>query len=90
MAMTLDVSADMETLLCLKAAKEGITVTGYLMQLVQNDLNIDMSEYAGLEDYASTIAAIQAGLEDAEAGRSISLEEMVAEHEARRKARKAA
>ena len=88
MAMTLDVSADMETLLCLKAAKESMTVTGYLMQLVQNDLSVDLSEYAGLEDYASTIAAIQAGLEDAEAGRTISFEDWCAREDARKETRR--
>lgn len=88
MAITLDVSGDMETLLCLKAAKESMTVTGYLMQLMQNDLSVDMSEYASLEDYASTIAAIQAGLEDAEAGRSISFEDWCAREDARKEARR--
>lgn len=88
MAMTLNVSADMETLLCLKAAKEGMTVTGYLMQLVQSDLNVDLSEYADLEDYASTIAAIQAGLEDFDAGRSISFEDWCAREDARKEVRR--
>ena len=69
----------METLLRLQAAKSGQNITGYLMRLVENDLHINLSEYAGLEDFASSIAAIQAGLEDMEAGRTVSLEEAFAQ-----------
>lgn len=88
MAMAINVSADMETLLCLKAAKDGTTVTDYLIRLVQNDLNVDLSEYASLEDYASAVAGIQAGLKDFEAGSSISFEDWSAREDARKETRR--
>ena len=75
MAMTLDISPDMETLLRLKAAKSGQDVTGYLLGLVEGDLDVDLSEHKGLEDFASSVAGIQAGVEDFNAGNSISFEE---------------
>jgi len=87
MALTLDISPNMEVLLRLKASKSGQEVTAYLMRLVESDLHVDLSEYTGLEDFASSVAGIQAGLEDIEAGRTISLEEFVAEAEAEREQR---
>ena len=97
MAQTLDISPDMETLLRLKAAKSGQDVTDYLLQLVESDLNVDLSEHDSLEGYASAVAGIQAGIEDMEAGRTYSSEEAFAmleedkaqwrrEHEAQKKA----
>ena len=86
MALTLDISPDMETLLRLKAAKGDQDITAYLLHLVEDDLNIDLSEYNGLEDFASSVAGIQAGLEDMEAGRTYSSEEafaMIEEDKAR-------
>ena len=88
MALTLDISPDMETLLRLKAAKSGQDVTGYLLELVKSDLSVDLSEYDGLEDYASSVAGIQSGIEDFNAGNSISFEEWCA-REAERKKRAA-
>ena len=75
MALTLDISPDMETLLRLKAAKSGQDVTGYLLELVKSDLSVDLSEYDGLEDYAASVAGIKEGIEDINAGNSISFEE---------------
>ncbi len=88
MAVTLDISPDMEILLRLQAAKGGQDITGYLMRLVESDLQINPSEYAGLEDFASSVAGIQAGLEDIEAGRTIAFEDFVAEAEAEREQRR--
>lgn len=84
--MTLDISPEMETLLRLAAAKNGQTVTDYLLSLVQSSLNVDLSEYAGLEDYAASVAGIQAGIEDMEAGRTFSSEEAFAQLEDRKAA----
>ena len=78
MALTLDISPDMETLLRLKAAKHSQDITAYLLGLVAGDLSADLSEYNGLEDYASAGAGVQAGIEDMEAGRTYSLEETFA------------
>ena len=78
MALTLDISPGMEALLRLKAAKSGQDVTGYLLMLMQADLDADLSEYDGLEDYASAVAGIQSGIEDMEAGRTYSSEEAFA------------
>ncbi len=84
MALTLDISPDMETLLCLSAAQQGQDVTAYLLKLVQNDLGIDLSEHADLEDYASSVASIQEGLEDLNAGNSISFEDWCLREDARK------
>ena len=88
MAVTLDISPDMETLLRLKAAKNGQDITGHLLHLVQDDLHVDFSEYDGLEDYASAVASVQAGIEDMEAGRTYSSKEAFAFLQARRTERR--
>ena len=75
MALALDVSPDMETLLRLSAAQKSQDVTAYLLALVQHDLKVDLTEYTGLEDYASAVAGVQAGIEDMQAGRTFSSEE---------------
>ena len=78
MALTLEISPDMETLLRLKAAQSNQDITAYLLKLVESDLNIDLSEHDGLEDYAASVAGVRAGLEDLEAGRTYSAEEVSA------------
>ena len=88
MALTLDISPDMETLLRLKAAKSGQDVTGYLLELVKSDLSVDLSEYDGLKDFASSVASIQEGLEDFNAGNSISVEEWCAREAERKEERR--
>ncbi len=88
MAFTLDISPHVETLLGLQAAKSDQDITGYLLHLVENDLQINLLEYGGLEDFAASVAGIQAGLEDLEAGRSIALEDFIAEAEAEREQRR--
>lgn len=88
MATTLDTSPEMETLLRLAAAKNNQTVMDYLLSLVQSDVNVDLSEYAGLEDYAASVAGIQAGLEDFNAGNSISFEDWCLREDTRRAQRK--
>lgn len=75
MAQTLDISPDMETLLRLKAAKNGLDVTAYLLHLVAGDLHADLSKYDGLEDYASAVAGVQSGIENFNTGNSVSFEE---------------
>ena len=87
MALTLNISPDMETLLRLKAAKDSQDITAYLLKLIENDLNIDRSEYADLEDYAASVAGIQAGLEDFNEGNSISFEDWCARETARKEER---
>jgi len=84
MALALDISPDMEALLRLKAAKNNQDITTYLLKLVEKDLNIDLSEHDGLEDYASSVTGIEEGLEDFNAGNTISFEEWC-DREAERK-----
>ena len=88
MALTLDISPDMEILLRLKAAKEGQDVTGYLLKLLEEDLRVDLSEYDGLEDYASAAAGVQAGIEDFNTGNSVSFEEWCAREAERKEERR--
>lgn len=90
MALTLDISADMELLLNKQAAMNRQDVTAYLLKLVEKDIGADLTEYSGLEDFAGSVAGIQAGLDDVEAGRTISLEEVIAQGEAGREQRRAA
>lgn len=91
MALTLETSADMELLLHKQAAMKGQNdVTAYLLQLVEEDIGADLSEYAGLEDFAGSVAGIQAGLDDFDAGRTHSLEEVSSELEARAQGRRTA
>jgi len=90
MALTLNISVDMELLLHKEAAIHGQDVTAYLLGLVERDINVVLSEYSGLEDFASSVVGIQAGLDDIEAGRTITLEEMVAQGAAEREQRRAA
>lgn len=80
MAITLEVSADMEALLNRLAAENEQDVSAYLLKLVENSLRMetDLSDFDGLEDYASSVAAIQEGLDDADAGRTYSMEEVFA------------
>ena len=87
MATTLETSPEMDTLLRLAAAKNGQTVTSYLLGLVEISLAVDLSEYAGLEDYAASVAGVQAGLENFNAGNSISFEEWCEREDARRSER---
>ena len=75
MAITLDVSPEVETLLHLQATQSGQGVSAYLLRLVERDLQLDPSEHAGLEDFALSVAAIREDVKDAESGRTVSLEE---------------
>jgi len=90
MALTLEISADMELLLRKQAAMNSQDVTAYLLKLVGKDIGADLTEYTGLEDFAGSVAGIQAGLDDVEAGRTISLEEVIAQGEAGREQRRIA
>ncbi len=90
MALTLDISADMELLLDKQAAMNGQDVTVYLLNPVEKNVGVDLAEFSGREDFASSVAGIQAGLDDIEAGRTISFEEVVAQGAAEREQRRAA
>jgi predicted transcriptional regulator len=90
MALTLSISADMELFLNKQAAMNRQDVTTYLLNLVEQDVSADLAEFSGLEDFASSVAGIQAGLDDIEAGRTISLEEVIAQGEAGREQRRIA
>jgi hypothetical protein len=84
MALTLNISPEMETMLRRKATRNGQEITGYLLQLVENDLSTDLSEHAGLEDYAASVAGIQAGMQDFNAGNSISFEDWCSREDTRK------
>ena len=76
MALTLDVSADMELLLHKQAAMNGQDVTTYLLKLVEKDIGAEMDEFSGLEDLAGSVAGIQAGLDDVGVSCTYSIEEV--------------
>ena len=90
MALTLDMSADMELLLDTQAAMNGQDITTYLLKLVEKDIGAEMDEFSGLEDLAGSVAGIQAGLDDVDAGRTYSMEEVFGQLEARAQERRAA
>lgn len=76
--ITLETTPEVETLLRLQAGRSDEEIAAYLLRLVEQDCQIDPHEYANLEDFARSIASIQQGLEDAEAGRTVSLNEAFA------------
>lgn len=88
MAVILNISPNMEVLLRLKAAQGGQDTTAYLLGLMQEDLHVDLSKYDGLEDYASSVAGIQAGVNDFNDGNSISFEEWCAREAERKEERR--
>ena len=90
MALTLDMSADMELLLDTQAAMNGQDITTYLLKLVEKDIGAEMDEFSGLEDLAGSVGGIQAGLDDVDAGRTYSMEEVFGQLEARAQERRAA
>ena len=90
MALTLDMSADMELLLDTQAAMNGQDITTYPLKLVEKDIGAEMDEFSGLEDLAGSVAGIQAGLDDVDAGRTYSMEEVFGQLEARAQERRAA
>ncbi len=89
MALTLDISADMELLLHKQAEMNGQEVTAYLLKLVEKDIGAEMDEFSGLEDLAGSVAGIQAGLDDVDAGRTYSMEEVFGQLEVRAQERRA-
>jgi len=89
MALTLDMSADMELLLDTQAAMNGQDITTYLLKLVEKDIGAEMDEFSGLADLAGSVGGIQAGLDDVDAGRTYSMEEVFGQLEARAQERRA-
>ena len=75
MAITLEVTPEVEALLHLQATQSGQGVSAYLLRLVERDLQLDTAEHPSLEDFALSVAAVQEGFRDDEAGRTVSLEE---------------
>ena len=73
--ITLETTPEVETLLRLQAGRSGEDIDSYLLRLAEQDIQIDPNEYATLEDFARSVTAIQQGLEDAEAERTVSLDE---------------
>jgi len=80
----------MELLLHNQAALSGQDITAYLLKLVEKDIGAELDEFSGLEDLAGSVAGIQAGLDDFDAGRIYSLEEVFGQLEARAQERRAA
>jgi len=80
----------MELLLDTQAAMNGQDITTYLLKLVEKDIGAEMDEFSGLEDLAGSVGGIQAGLDDVDAGRTYSMEEVFGQLEARAQERRAA
>ena len=88
MTVTLELSPDVEERLRTNAAVHGLPVTEYLVTLAQNDPLIDLSEFWDMADFEDSVAELREGFADLEAGRTFSLEEVVAQNRADRDARR--
>lgn len=94
MTLTLELPPDVEERLRTNAALHDKNIAEYVVALVENDTPVDLTEFRDMADFEESVASTREGLADFEAGRTISLEEMSAELEARaeerRKSREAA
>lgn len=59
-----------------------------MVLLLENDAPIDLTEFEDMADFEASVISIREGLADLDAGRSISLEEMAADLEARAEQRR--
>ena len=93
MTLTLELPPELEARLRTNAAVHGKDVVDYLLTLAENDPPIDMTHFKDMADFEESVAELQRGFADADAGRTISLEEVVArgraEREERRRSREA-
>ena len=90
MALVLEVSPETEARLKMYAAERGQDVTDYLVELAEYSHVIDLSEFEDQADFDDSVAGIQEGLADLEAGRTYSLEETFAYLKEQRAARQEA
>lgn len=88
MPLTLELSPDLEERLRTNAALHDKDIAEYVAALVENDTPVDLTEFKDRTDFEASVAGIREGLADLEAGRTISLEEMSAELEARAEERR--
>ncbi len=88
MTLTLELSPDVEARLKINAAVHGKNIADYLLTLAENNAPIDSTEFNDMADFQASVAGIREGLADLDAGRSISLEEMAADLEARAEERR--
>ena len=88
MTLTLELSPEEEVRLRTNAAVRGQDIKEYLLTLAENDQVIDLTEFEDQADFDDSVAGIREGLEDLEAGRTYSLEEVSAELEAHRAERR--
>ena len=82
MTLMLEISPEAEARLKLFAAERGQDVTEYLVELAEYSHGIDLSEFEDQADFDASVAGIQEGLADLEAGRTYTLEETFAHAEA--------
>ena len=87
MTLTLELAPDVEERLRTNAALHGKDVAHYLLTLAEQDTPIDLTEFKDMADFEDSVAELHEGFADAEAGRTLSFEEVVARGQAKRKAR---
>lgn len=88
MTLTLELPPHVEERLRTNAALHDKDIADYVVALVENDAPIDLTEFKDMADFDDSVASIREGLADLDAGRTISLEEMAAELEARAEERR--
>jgi len=88
MTLTLELPPHVEERLRTNAALHDKDIADYVMALVENDAPIDLTEFNDMADFDASVASIREGLADLDAGRTISLEQLSAELEARAEERR--
>lgn len=90
MTLVLEISPEAEARLRMYAAERGQDVTEYLVELAEYSHVIDLAEFEDQADFDDSVAGVQEGLADLEAGRTYSIEETFAYLKEQRKARRQA
>ena len=78
MTLTLELPPELEARLKTNAAVHGKDVADYLLALAENDPPIDMTRFKDMADFEESVAELQQGFADADAGRTFSFEEVFA------------
>ena len=88
MTLTLELPPELEARMKTNAAVHGKDVVDYLRSLVENDPPIDMTHFEDMADFEASVAELQQGFADADAGRTFSFEEVFARERAEREERR--
>ena len=88
MTLTLELPAELEARMKTNAAVHGKDVADYLLTLAENDPPIDMTHFKDMADFEESVAELQEGFADADAGRTFPFEEVAARGRSEREERR--